>query len=65
MIRDRAGWHDRVFRIDGFAVFPHPALRPARELVQDLCALAEAGTNVKVALDPHAVVPKSGRQPTL
>ncbi len=57
MVRDRTGWHDRAFRLDEFAVYPHPALRPARELVQDLCALAEAGANVKVAIDPHAVVP--------
>lgn len=57
MVRDRRGAHDRVFCLGEFAVFPHPALRPARELVQDLCALAEEGFAVQVAIDPHAVVP--------
>jgi hypothetical protein len=59
MVRDRLGVDDRAFRVDGFAVFPHPALRPARELLKHLCALAEAGYAVKVAIDPNAVVPVS------
>jgi hypothetical protein len=59
MIKDRLGWHDRVVRFGDYGLFPHAALRPARELVQDLCDLAEAGASVQVAIDPHAVVPRS------
>ncbi len=59
MVKDRLGWHDRVVRFGDHGLFPHPALRPARELVQDLCNLAETGANVQVAIDPHAVVPRS------
>jgi len=57
MVKDRVGFEDRAFCVGGFAVYPHPALRPARELVKQLCGMAEAGYNVKVAVDPHAVVP--------
>jgi hypothetical protein len=57
MVKSRAGFDDRAFCVDGFAVYPHPALRPARELVKLLCGLVEGGYNVKVAVDPHAVVP--------
>jgi hypothetical protein len=57
MVREALGWDDRVICVDGFALFPHPALRPARELVQGLCALAAAGRDVRIAIDPHAVIP--------
>jgi len=59
MVRGRRGFSDRVFCVGDYGIFPHPALRPARELVHDLCALAEAGAEVQVAIDPHSVVPRS------
>jgi hypothetical protein len=59
MVEDRLGWHDRVVCFGDHGLFPHPALRPARELVQDLCVLAERGASVQVAIDPHSVIPRS------
>jgi hypothetical protein len=59
MVKDRLGWHDRVVCFGEHGIFPHPALRPARELVQDLCDLAVAGGDVQIAVDPHAVVPRA------
>jgi hypothetical protein len=37
-------------------LFPHPVLRPHRELWWDLCELAREGLNVRVAIDPHRVL---------
>jgi hypothetical protein len=59
MVKDCLGWHDRVVLFGDYGLFPHAALRPARELVHDLWKLAESGASVQVALDPHAVVPRS------
>jgi hypothetical protein len=43
-----------------YAVFPHPYLRPARELFWDLCDLVHnCGLAVQVAIDPFRVLPRS------
>jgi hypothetical protein len=62
MVRDERGFHDRVFCLGEYAVFPHPALRPARELVQELCWMAGEGVEVQVAIDPHAVIARDAIQ---
>jgi len=62
MVREERGFHDRVFCLGEYAVFPHPALRPARELVQDLCSMAADGAEVQVAIDPHAVIRRDAIQ---
>lgn len=55
MILDRPG-NDRYFVVGDHAVFPHPEIREARELVGDLCALVGVGADIKMAIDPHRVV---------
>jgi hypothetical protein len=44
------------------ALFAHPFLRPYRELIADLMALALDETlDVRIAVDPHAVTPRAAR----
>lgn len=62
MVQEERGIHDRVFCVGDHALFPHPALRPARELVQELCSLAVHGGDVQVAIDPHAIIPRAAIQ---
>jgi len=53
-----AGGDEVVFRLDDTALLPHPQLRPMRELLQLLAALAADGRlRVQVALDPYRLLP--------
>jgi hypothetical protein len=54
--------HDRYLFIGDYAVFPHPEIRGARELVADLWWLASHGADVRVAIDPNRVVRKEDTQ---
>lgn len=57
--------HDRYLVVGDHVVFPHPAIRPARELVGDLWELAADGADVRIAVDPHRVVRKEDAQDVL
>ena len=53
--------NDRLVLLGNHALFPHGHIRECRELVGDLLALASDGADVKLAVDPHAVVARDGR----
>lgn len=53
--------NDRLVLLGNHALFPHGHIREYRELVGDLLALASDGADVKLAVDPHAVVARDGR----
>jgi hypothetical protein len=55
-VLDEALRSEGVFVIDGVAIYPHPMLAPARELVIELLALAsEANLTVAMAIHPFRV----------
>ena len=59
-IDSHAFGNDRMVLFGQHAFFPHPHLRPNRELVGDLLGLASEH-QVRVALDPNRVVPRDER----
>jgi hypothetical protein len=55
-VLDEAPRGEGVFVFDGMAIYPHPMLAPARELVIELLALAsEANLAVAIAIHPFRV----------
>jgi len=54
--------HDRYLYFGEHALFPHPGISGARELVGDLWALAAAGADIRVAIDPNRVVHREDTQ---
>lgn len=53
---------DPLILFGDYALFAHPSLRPNRELLGDLMALAlDEDFDVRIAVDPHAVVGRSDR----
>lgn len=55
-VRDEALRGEGVFAVDGSAIYPHPMLAPARELVVELLELASAAElDVAVAIHPFRV----------
>lgn len=53
---------DPLILFGDHALFAHPSLRPNRELLADLMALAlDEDFDVRIAVDPHAVVGRSDR----
>lgn len=55
-VTDEALRGEGVFRVDGTAIYPHPMLAPARELVVELLALAlEGDLTVAIAVHPFRV----------
>jgi hypothetical protein len=53
---------DRYLIVGDYAVFPHPGVRGCRELIADLWWLAAQGSDVRVAVHPHRVVPRKDAQ---
>jgi len=56
MVPDGIG-NDRHLLFGEYGLFPHPAVRESRELIGMLWALAAAGDDARVAIDPNRVVP--------
>lgn len=55
-VRDEALRGEGVFAVDGSAIYPHPMLAPARELVVELLEIASAAKlDVAIAVHPFRV----------
>ena len=53
---------DPLVLFNDYALYAHPLVRDNRELVADLMALVlDEAVTVRLAVDPHAVVPREGR----